>query len=187
MSVSADTNATESSRLFGLLVEFEDPNDLVSACRRVRDAGFEKWDAHTPFPIHGMDDAMGIRGTRLPLLILASGMTGLLLALLMQWWMNAVDYPLVISGKPLFGLPANIPVTFELTVLFSALATFFGMWGLNGMPRLYHPVFKSQRFRRATSDRFFIVIETTDPLFDSDRTREFVNSLGGTAVEDLKE
>jgi hypothetical protein len=187
MNATADSKKNASSQLFGFLVEFEDPNELVSACRRVRDAGFEKWDAHTPFPIHGMDDAMGIRGTRLPLLILASGLTGLLLALLMQWWMNAVDYPLIISGKPLFGLPANIPVTFELTVLFSALATFFGMWGLNGMPRLYHPVFKSQRFRRATSDRFFIVIETTDPRFDAERIRAFVDSLGGTAVEELEE
>ncbi len=173
--------------LYGLLVEFEDPNVMVSACRQVRDAGFKKWDAHTPFPIHGMDDAMGIRGTRLPLLILGGGLTGLCAALLMQWWMNAVDYPLVISGKPLFGLPANIPVTFELTILLSALATFFGMWGLNGMPRLYHPVFKSRRFRRATSDRFFIVIETADTLFDRHETRAFLESLGGTAVEELEE
>lgn len=186
MSATTQTPASET-RLFGLLLEFEDPNVMVAACRQVRDAGYTKWDAHTPFPIHGMDDAMGLRGTRLPLLILGGGLTGFCLALLMQWWMNAVDYPLVISGKPLFGLPAAIPVTFELTILFSALTTFFGMWGLNGMPRLYHPLFKSRRFLRATSDRFFIAIDATDALYDPHQTRTFMESLGGTALEELEE
>jgi hypothetical protein len=176
-----------AARTYGLMVEFDDPNVLVDACRQVRDAGFRRWDAHTPFPIHGMDEAMGIRGTRLPWIVLMGGLTGCGLALLMQWWMNAVDYPLVISGKPLFGLPASIPVTFELTVLLSALATFFGMWSLNGMPRLHHPLFSSHRFRRATSDRFFIVIEADDPQYDADRTREFLSSLGGGAIEIIQE
>jgi hypothetical protein len=134
-----------------------------------------------------MDDAMGIKGTQLPLIVLAGGLTGCGLALLMQWWMNAVDYPFLISGKPLFGLPANIPVVFELTVLFSALATFFGMWGLNGMPRLYHPLLTSERFRRVTSDRFFIVIEAQDRRFDPDQTRQFLASLGGSGVEEIRE
>ncbi len=178
---------SEGSKVYGILLEFEDPQNLVVACRKVRDAGYTRWDAHTPFPIHGMDAAMGIRGTRLPLLILAGGLTGLALALLMQWWMNAVDYPFLISGKPLFGLPANIPVTFELTVLFAALTTFFGMWGLNGMPRLYHPVFKSARFRRATADRFFIVIESDDPLYQTEGTSDFAASLGAVAVEELED
>jgi hypothetical protein len=130
---------------------------------------------------------MGIRGTRLPFLVLGGGLTGLGLATLMQWWMNAVDYPFQISGKPLFGLPANIPIMFELTVLFSAFATFFGMWGLNGMPKLYHPLFTSRRFRRATQDRFFIVIEARDPQFDAERTRAFLASLGGSVVEAVDE
>ncbi len=180
-------NDTQAKRLYGLLVEFEDPLELLAACKQVRDAGFRKWDAHTPFPVHGMDRAMGIKGTRLPFLILAGGITGCGLALLMQWWMNAVDYPFMISGKPFFGLPANIPVTFELTVLFAALTTFFGMWGLNGMPRLYHPLFKSRRFRRATADRFFIAVEASDRKFDLERTREFLASLGGTSVEAVEE
>ena len=180
-------STARSGKLYGLLVEFEHPDALVDACRQVRDAGFRRWDAHTPFPIHGMDAAMGIKGTRLPWLILGGGVTGLALALLMQWWMNAVDYPFLISGKPLFGLPANIPVTFELTVLFSALTTFFGMWGLNGMPRLYHPLFKSQRFLRAPADRFFLVVEADDPKFDATRTREFLEKLGGTAVESVED
>jgi hypothetical protein len=177
----------DKGRVYGLLTEFESPSALVAAVRQVRDAGFRHWDVHTPFPIHGMDEAMGIRGTRLPFLILGGGITGLGLATLMQWWMNAVDYPFEISGKPLFGLPANIPVMFELTVLFSAFAAFFGMWGLNGMPKLYHPLFTSRRFRRATQDRFFIVIEARDPLFDAGRTRDFLASLGGSVVETVGE
>jgi hypothetical protein len=177
----------EQSELYGLLIEFAEPDALVAACGHVRDAGYRKWDAHTPFPIHGMDKAMGISGTRLPFLVLGGGLLGLTLALLMQWWMNAVDYPFLISGKPLFGLPAAIPVMFELTVLFAALTTFFGMWGLNGMPRLHHPLFKSDRFRRATSDRFFIVIEADDSRFKADQTREFLESLGGLSIEAVEE
>jgi len=173
--------------LYGLMVEFENVWDFMPAVKKVRDAGFKHWDVHTPFPVHGMDDAMGIRGTRLPWIILLGGLTGLFLATLMQWWMNAVDYPFVISGKPLFGIPANIPVMFELTVLFSAFATFFGMWGLNGMPRLYHPLFNSERFRRATQDRFFIVVEARDPRFDIDKTRALLADLGGTVVEEINE
>jgi len=173
--------------LYGLMVEFENVWDFMPAVKQVRDAGFKHWDVHTPFPVHGMDDAMGIRGTRLPWIILLGGLTGLFLATLMQWWMNAVDYPFVISGKPLFGIPANIPVMFELTVLFSAFATFFGMWGLNGMPRLYHPLFNSERFRRATQDRFFIVVEARDPRFDIDKTRALLSDLGGSAVEEINE
>ncbi|MEZ4386025.1 MAG: DUF3341 domain-containing protein [Candidatus Krumholzibacteriia bacterium] len=176
---------TYDDRFHGLLVEFDDPVALEAACVQVRDAGYRDWDAHTPFPVHGMDAAMGIRGTRLPLIVLGGGLTGMTLALLMIWWMNAVDYPFIISGKPLFGWPAAVPVTFELTVLFSAFATFFGMWGLNGMPRLSHPLFSNERFRRATSDRFFIVIEKTDPKFDLARTKTFLEGLGGLAVDEV--
>jgi hypothetical protein len=172
-------------RLHGLLVEFADPHQLTGACERVRDAGYTRWDAHTPFPVHGLDAAMGIRGTKLPWLVLGGGLTGMAAALLMIWWMNAVDYPFIISGKPLFGWPAAMPVTFELTVLFSAFATFFGMWSLNGMPRLSHPLFSNARFARATTDRFFIVIEKTDPRFDLEQTRTFLDSLGGLAVDEV--
>jgi hypothetical protein len=174
---------TEINPVYGLMAEFESPSLLFEAATKCRDKGFKHWDVHTPFPVHGMDEAMGIKGTQLPFIVLAGGLTGLVLAVLMQWWMNAVDYPFVISGKPLFGLPANIPVIFELTVLLSAFATFFGMWGLNGMPRLHHPLFSSRRFRRATQDRFFIVIEARDPKFRLEETREFLVSLGSDVVE----
>jgi hypothetical protein len=170
---------------YGLLVEFDDPHALVRGCEKVRDEGFRNWDAHTPFPIHGMDSAMGIRGTRLPWLILVGGITGLVAALVMIWWMNAVDYPFIISGKPFFAWQAAVPVTFELTVLFSAFATFFGMWGMNKLPRLHHPLFSNERFARATADRFFIVIEKDDPRFDREQTRALLESLGGLAVEEV--
>ncbi|MCP4573604.1 MAG: DUF3341 domain-containing protein [bacterium] len=178
---------TQISGLYGLLTEFESPSVLVQAAAQVRDAGYRNWDVHTPFPIHGMDEAMGIRGTQLPFVVLAGGLIGLGLATLMQWWMNAVDYPFVISGKPLFGIPANIPVMFELTVLFSAFAAFFGMWGLNGMPKWHHPLFANRRFLRATQDRFFIVIEARDPRFRLHETSAFLASLGGSEVEEVKE
>ena len=174
-----------NNNLYAVMVEFDSPSLLIEAVKKVRDQGFKKWDVHTPFPIHGMDEAMGIKGTQLPFLVLACGLTGLGLATLMQWWMNAVDYPFVISGKPLFGLPANIPIMFELTVLLSAFGCFFGMWGLNGLPKLYNPLFKSRRFRRATQDRFFIVIEAEDPQFDAQRTRAFLDSLGGLNIEEI--
>ncbi len=173
--------------LYGLIVEFEDVPDLVHAVEKVRDQGFKHWDVHTPFPVHGMDAAMGIKGTQLPFLILGGGATGLGLATLMQWWMNAVDYPFVISGKPFFGIPANIPIMFELTVLLSAFAAFFGMWILNGLPKWYHPLFTNHRFRRATQDRFFIVVEARDPKFQLEKTREFLASLGGNVVEEVNE
>ena len=152
----------------------------VEECRR---AGFRHWDVLTPFPVHGMNNAMGIRNTRLPLLVLGAGLTGLGLALLRQWWMNAVDYPLIISGKPFFGLPASIPVMFELTILFSALATFVGMLAMNALPRHHHPLFASERFRRATQDRFFITIEACDPKYDEARVRAFLEALGSIQVE----
>ncbi len=180
----SDTNQTE---LFGYLAEFETVNELVHACEQVRDAGFTHWDAHTPFPVHGLDGAMGIRTTKLPWLVFFAGATGASLGLLMQWWMNAVDYPLNISGKPLFSIPANIPITFEVTILLSAITAFVGMLAINGLPRLHHPVFQSERFKRVTDDRFFISIEARDAKFRSEETRSFLESLGSAQVESLED
>ncbi|HPF36337.1 DUF3341 domain-containing protein [bacterium] len=177
----------KNTELYGYLAEFTEPGDLLEAAAKVRDAGFEHWDCHTPFPLHGLDDAMGVKGTKLPLLVLGGGLTGLTLAALMQWWMNAVDYPFWISGKPFFGVPAAVPVMFELTVLFSALTTFFGMWILNGLPRHHHPLFSSARFKRATADRFFISIEARDRRFHPEKTREFLESLRPDAVEAVED
>jgi hypothetical protein len=129
-----------------LLAEFADVDGVMTAARGLRDAGFRNWDVHSPFPIHGIDAAMGIRPTRLPWMALIGGITGLFAGLLLAWWTNAVDYTFLISGKPRFSLPANIPVIFETTVLFAALATVFGMLLLNRLPTLYNPLLNAQRF-----------------------------------------
>lgn len=185
---SAQSSLTAGGdRPWGLLAEFADVQSLFQAVERCRDAGYRRWDVHTPFPVHGMNNAMGLKYTRLPLIVLGGGLAGLGLALLMQWWMNAVDYPLIISGKPFFSLPANIPVIFELTVLFSALSTFLGMLALNALPQYEHPLFRSESFRRATQDRFFISIEATDPRFDETAVRSFLQGLGCLQVERIEE
>lgn len=167
------------------MAEFDSVDALIVAAQRVRDAGYTRWDAHTPFPVHGLNDAMGLRPTRLPWIVLLAGTTGALTGLALQWFTNTFDYPYLISGKPLFSLPANIPVMFELTILFSAVAAFVGMLALNGLPRPYHALFSNRRFRRATADRFFISIEADDPRFDAEATKKFLASLGGAAVEEI--
>lgn len=169
--------------LAGVLAEFDGPEALLAAAEKVRDAGYRRWDAHSPYPVHGIEQAMGIRPTVLPWLVLGGGVAGGAVALLMQWWMNAVDYPLVISGKPLFSLPANIPIAFELIVLFSAFAAFGGALVLSRLPQYWHPVFSAERFRRATTDGFFLSIEAADPQLDLASTGQFLASLGATAVE----
>ena len=172
-------------RFWGLAAEFETVEQLIGAAEKVRDAGFTRWDAHTPFPVHGLNDAMGLRMTRLPWLTFACGALGAATGLVLQYWTNAVDYPVIVSGKPFFGLPASIPVIFELTILFAALGTFVGMFAANGLPLLHHPVFRRPRLRRLTTDRFYIVIETADPRFDRKATGDLLASLGG-AVEELE-
>jgi hypothetical protein len=175
-------NLHDGRRRWGLLAEFETPHDLVHAAARVRDAGYVRWDAHTPFPVHGLDDAMGIQPTRLPYLVLAAGVVGAVGGLLMQWWMNAVDYPIIISGKPFNSLPADIPVTFELTVLLASLTAFCGMLALNALPRFHHPLFTRREFRRATTDAFFLAIEASDPRFDLEKTEALLRAERATRV-----
>ncbi len=170
-------------KLHGVLAEFEDVGSLMAASRQVRDFGYTKWDAHTPFPVHGLDEAMGVKPTRLPWLVLICGATGLCIGFLLQWWTNAVDYPFRISGKPFFSLGPATPIMFELTILLSSFAAFFGMLIINGMPRWYSPLFSIARFKRATDDRFFIAIEAKDPSFEESRTTEFLAGLGASAVE----
>jgi hypothetical protein len=169
--------------LAGLLAEFEDVDGVIAAAMRVRDAGFRLWDVHTPFPVHGMDHAMGIRSTVLPWLVLGGGLAGLVSGIALQWYTNGFDYPFLISGKPLLSGPTWVPVIFELTILFASLTAVFGMLLLNRLPRLYNPLFKSQRFRRATNDRFFVVIDAADPKFDGERTEQMLRDLGASAVE----
>lgn len=180
------SHAGQPVELYGLLVEFEDVDALVGAAEKVRDAGYTRWDAHSPFPVHGLDEAMGIRPTILPYGVLLAGLAGGGGAMLLQWWTNAFDYPLIISGKPFFSVPASIPVAFELTILLAAITAFVGMLALNGLPQPYHPLFASKRFRRVTTDRFFIAIEAADPKFDPAETRKLLASLGGSEPEEVR-
>ena len=168
---------------FGLLAEFANPAELYHACERVRDAGYTRWDAHSPFPVHGLEQAMGIRRSILPWIILAAGLTGAVLGFALQWWVHASAYPLTISGKPFFAWPAFIPITFELGVLFGAFGAVLGMFGLNRLPMHYHPLFHSKVFERVTDDAFFISIESWDPKFDSSATRTLLEGLGAKRVE----
>jgi len=173
--------------LAGLLAEYPDVDAVVHAASSVRAAGYKIWDVHSPFPIHGIDAVIGIRPTILPLLVLGAGLTGLVGGLGMQWYTNAFDYPFLISGKPIFSLPANVPVIFECTVLLSALTAVFGMLMLNRLPMLYNPLFKLARFRRVTNDKFFIVISASDARFDAVKTADLLRSLGAVAVDRIED
>lgn len=185
---------TEPQALYALLAEFDNVDDLLTAADGVRKNGFTRWDVHTPFPVHGMDDVMHVRPTRLPLIAFALGLMGTLGGLLLVWWTNATSfavpyalrgYLFPIGGKPFFSLPANIPVIFETTVLLAAFGTVFGMFLLNRLPMLYNPLFKSERFRRASQDRFFIAIQADDPRFDTERTADMLLGFKATAVEEV--
>jgi hypothetical protein len=173
----------EAPVLAGYLAEFDSVDAILAAAEKVRDAGYRRWDVHTPFPIHGMDDAMGIHPTILPWLVLIGGLSGMLGGLALQVYTNAIDYPFLISGKPLVSLPAFIPVIFECTIAGAAFTAVFGMLALNKLPMLYNPLFKSERFRRVTNDRFFVVVDATDPNFEEGETLKLLESLNPVAVE----
>ncbi len=173
--------------LHGLLAEYETPDKLIHGAEKVRDAGFRDWDTFTPFPVHGIDGAMNIKPTILPWLILGGGMTGCALALGFQWWANGVDYPFLISGKPFWSVPANIPITFELTVLLASLTAVFGMLALNKLPLPSHPLDLKDRFARSTDDRFYVLVQASDPAFDERDTRALLEHSGAVAVEDVPE
>ncbi|MFI5143482.1 MAG: DUF3341 domain-containing protein, partial [Thermoanaerobaculales bacterium] len=151
MSEANTIVAASAPPVWGLLAEFDSVDALLAACTRVREDGYVRFDAHSPFPVHGLDEAVGIRMSKLPWLVAGGGAVGAATALAMQFWMNGLDYPYVISGKPLFGLPAAIPITFELTVLLASLAAFVGLWWANGAPQFYHPVLPAELFERGTT------------------------------------
>lgn len=171
------------SKSFGLLAEFDSPQTLYVACESVRDEGFLFWDAYTPFPVHGLDVAMGMARSRLPWIVLGMGLLGLCFGLGLQTWIHTEAYPLVISGKPYFAWQAYIPITFETSILLASFGAVFGMLFLNGLPRLNHPLFNSERFAGVTDDAFFICIEARDPQFDERKTKKLLKKLGATHIE----
>jgi hypothetical protein len=174
-------------KIYGLMAEFDTPTELVDAARRVRDAGYRKTDAFSPFPLHEIDEALGIRRSILPFLVFGGGVVGLLSGIGLQWFVHVWDYPLNVGGRPLFSLPAFIPPAYELTILLAAFTAVFGMLFLNGLPMPYHPVFNVERFALATREKFFLVIESKDEKFDYEETRSFMQSLNAQEVFDVEE
>jgi mono/diheme cytochrome c family protein len=173
--------------LHGLLAEYETPWQLVDASKKVRDARYQRWDTFTPFPIHGIDQAMGIKMTILPWIVLAAGITGLITGTALQLWTNGVDYPWIVSGKPFFSIPANVPIMFEMTVLFSGITTLVAMLVLNGLPQPAHPLDFKERFARATNDRFFLLVEASDAKFDEKETRALLAATGPVVLDEVRE
>jgi hypothetical protein len=176
---------TEQPSIYGLMAEFETPADLVAAAHRAREEGYRRVDGYTPFPIEGLAEAIGFHHSRLPLVVLIGGIAGCIGGYLLQYYISVISYPLNVGGRPFHSWPSFIPVTFEMTILVAALAAVVGMLALNGLPMPYHPVFNVSRFALATRDRFFLCIEATDPLFDREGTRRFLEGLGPRGVYDV--
>ena len=172
-------------KLFGLLAEFDSATAIVNAARRTREAGYTKIDAYSPFPIHEMDEALKLKRTKLPWLVLGGGLTGMLGGFALQYWASVIQYPLNIGGRPMASWPSFIVPAFETTILLASLTAVIGMIALNGLPLPYHPVFNVPQFDNASSDRFFLSIETTDPKFDLAATRAFLEGLNPLGVSDI--
>lgn len=176
-----------AEKLFGIMAEFDTATELVDAARQVRDAGYTKTDAFSPFPLHEIDEALGIKRSVLPYLILAGGLTGTFTGFALEYFVHVYDFPIIVGGRPHFSLPAFIPPAYELTILFAAFTAVFGMLFLNGLPRPYHPVFNVPRFALATREKFFLIIESDDPKYDEAEVRAFMETLGGQEVFDVEE
>jgi hypothetical protein len=170
---------------YGLIAEFHDADALVTAAKRTADAGYRKIDAFTPFPVHGLAEAIRFKDNRVQWLVLAAGIMGAIVGFGLQYWVHVIAYPLNAGGKPHLSWPAFIPVTFEMTILFAALAAVFGSFALNGLPEPYHPVFGAPRFALASRDRFFLLVEAADPKFDPRATRTFLEGLHAHEVTDV--
>ena len=168
---------------YGILARFDNPKALLLAAQEVRDSGFTKFDCHTPYPMHGLDDAMGLKRSILGYIVGAGALGGAAIGLLLQWFASSYDYPIVISGKPYFSWQAYMIITFVMMVLGGALASLLGMFHLNRMPTYNHPLFNSEIFKKATDDGFFISIESADELYDNDNTVKFLKSIGGLDIE----
>jgi hypothetical protein len=179
------TKAAASQNIFGMMVSFDNPNALIEAAGAARKAGYRRIDAYSPYPVEGLAEALELQTTRLPLVVLAGGLLGAAGAYFMQYYASVIDYPLNVGGRPLHSWPAFIPITFELTILVAAVFAVLGMLALNGLPEPYHPVFNVPEFELASRSHFFLTIESDDPQFDLDETRQFLESLGGESVSEI--
>lgn len=172
-----------ASQPYGLLAEYETPADLMHAAEKVRDAGFRRWDVFTPYPVHGMDKAMGLKNSKVGWFSFLGGVTGYTTGMLLIYLTNRIDYPILIGGKPLFSPFSAFPPSYELTILLGAFGALFGMLILNRLPRLHHPLLKHERFRLATHDRYFLVIEAADPRYRDADTRALLEGTGSKRIE----
>lgn len=168
---------TKQSELYGLMAEFDAPEQLIEASRKVYEAGFRQMDAYTPFPVEGLPEAVGFKKSKLPLIVLIGALVGGTLGFAMQYFASVIHYPLNIGGRPLNSWPSFLPITFEMTILVAAFSAVLGMFALNGLPQPYHPVFNVPRFALASRDRFFLCIESEDEKFDPEETKKFLESL----------
>ena len=173
------------SSIYGLMAEFDTPEDVLAAAKRAQAQGYRRMDAYTPFPVEGLSEAIGFHHTWLPLLVLIAGIIGAIVGFASQYYATVIDYPINVGGRPLNSWPSYIPITFEVTILFAALMAVVGMIALNGLPMPYHPVFNVPQFALASRDRFFLCIEATDPLFDREATRRFLEELKPREVSEV--
>jgi len=173
----------EGAKHYGVIGDFDTPEDLLRAVRTARTAGFTKMEAYTPFPIHGIDEALGRPRSPLGRIVITCGLAGLACAVLLQWWTGAVDYPLVVAGKPLFAVEPSVPIMFELSVLLAAFAAVFGMFALNKLPQFYHPLFNYSRAHGATNDRFLLAVESCNPKFHPEEAVRLLDSCGSRHSE----
>ena len=176
-----------SSKPYGLIAMYDTPAEAMQAAEQVRDAGYKFWDVIAPFPVHGMDRAMGMRRSKVPRISICGGILGFTTGMSLIFWTGGWNYKLIVGGKPYFSPLFAFPVSYELTILFTAFATIIGMLVLNGLPMHYHPVMKYSQTHRGTDDRFFIVIETRDPRFNAANTRALLEKTGGTHIEELED
>lgn len=172
--------------LYGIMAEFEGPNELVHAARRVYEAGYRRINGYSPYPIEELSEAIGFTRSSLPLIVFIGGLVGGIGGFLMQYWIEVINYSINVGGKPYNSWPAFIPITFECTVLVAAFSAVLGMLALNKLPQPYHPVFNAPNFALATRDRFFLVVEANDPIYDHDRVAELLKSLNAQEVVDVE-
>ena len=175
------------NRIYCLLAEFKGPRELLNAASKIKEEGYIDFDCFTPFPVHGLDKSMGLSRSIIGYIVAMGCIAGASGGLLLQWWASAIEYPVVISGKPFFSWQAFMIITFVLMILGGAFAALIGMFHLNRMPTFHHSLFNSDNFKKATDDGFFLSIEYKDPLFELDETKELLDSLGGTNIEEVIE
>lgn len=171
---------------YGIIAEFEEAELLVKAAHAAKDAGYKRMEGYSPFPVHGLSEAIGFKDNRVPWIVFFAGLTGGCLGFLMQFWISVVDLPLNVGGRPMDSIPSFVPITFECTILFGVLSAFGSVLALNLLPQPYHSIFNAPGFERASQDRFFLCIEADDPLFDDEGTREFLEGLNPLSVGEVE-